>query len=66
MVYLEYNDLNDLYHNFSRLPSRPEFEKYSDDTGAIGATVYLNNILLKSKSFDFNMDLSYLNYTKVK
>lgn len=65
MIYLEYKDFDDLYHSFSRLLIS-DFEKYKNDSFIIGATVYLNNVILKTESCDCTLDMSDFNYTRVK
>lgn len=66
MIYLEYKDFNELYQEFSRWPFYHTNEVSEEDYFFIGQSIHLNNVVIKSSSFDFNMDLSYLNYTKAK
>ena len=62
MIYLEYKDFNDLYHNFSRLLIN-DLDKYKEDSFIVGATVYLNNVVIKTTSCDCNLDMADFNYT---
>jgi len=65
MIYLEYSDFDNLYHDFSRLLIN-DLEKYKDDSFIIGATVYLNNVILKATSCDCHLDMADFNYTRSK
>lgn len=65
MIYLEYKDFDNLYHDFSRLLIG-DLSKYNDDSFIIGATIYLNNVLIKTTSCDCHLDMADFNYTRVK
>ena len=67
MVFLEYKDFNQMYHDFSRYPiTHTEDIKNNPDCFIVGATLYVNNVIIKTSSCDFEMDLSDLNYTIAK
>ena len=65
MIYLEYKDFDDLYHNFTRLLVT-DFDKYEKDTFTVGSTIYLNNVIISTQSCDCHLDMSDFNYTRVK
>lgn len=65
MVYLEYNDFDELYHDLSRIPLL-EYEKYKDDLILSGSTYYMNNVIIRSYDYSCSIDMSKLNYTIIK
>ena len=65
MIYLKYNDFDDLYHRLSRLPLL-EYDKYKDDLILSGSTYYMNNIIIEVPKYDCSIDMSRLNYTILK
>ena len=67
MIYLEYKDFNQLYHDLARYPITHEKElEANKDFFIIGASLYINNLIIKTESCDCNLDLADFNYTKAK
>lgn len=66
MVYLKYKDLDDLYHNFARLPfySREEYGEALVDV--TDTTTWMQDVVLETSSHACSLDMSLLNYTLVK
>ena len=65
MVFLEYKDFDQLYHDFSRYPVY-HYDECKNDSFIIGATIYLNNVIIRTTSSDCHLDMSDFNYTIVK
>lgn len=65
MVCLSYKDLDDLYYNFARLPFY-QYEKYKDHLVTLGASTYMQDVVIEANSHHCSIDMSLLNYTKLK
>lgn len=65
MVGLGYKDLDDLYYNFSRLPLY-HYEEYEEHLTTMGASTYMQDVVLEANSHHCSIDMSLLNYTKLK
>lgn len=68
MIYLEYKDFTELYHELSRFPIKHE-DEFGDDYFNIGASQYINNLIVKTTSHSLEgaqSDLSNFNYTIAK
>ena len=66
MVYLKYLDLDSLYHDFSRLPFYDREEYGKDLVDVTDTTTWMQDVVLEVKSHKCSLDMSLLNYTKVK
>ena len=67
MIYLEFTDFDNLYHDLTRYPITHEKDlKQNSDFFIIGASLYINNLILKATSCDCHLDLADFNYTKAK
>ena len=70
MIYLEYKDFTQLYHDFTRYPLTHEKElKENSDYFNIGASQYFNNVIIKTTSHNLEgpqSDLGNFNYTIAK
>ena len=71
MIYLEYKDFTELYHELSRFPIHHEddFGDFGNDYFNIGASQYINNLIVKTSSHSLEgpqADLSNFNYTIAK
>lgn len=62
MMYLEYQSLDKVHHDFSRLIF-DHFSEYESDFTLSGSTWYLRDVILDIKSPECTIDMSKLNYT---
>lgn len=62
MIYLTYNSLDDVHHNFSRLLFE-HYPEYKEDLVLSGSTWYLRDVNIDVKSPECTIDMSKLNYT---
>lgn len=65
-VYLKYQDLDDLYDNFSRLPFYKRGEFGEELVDVTDTTTWMHDVILEAGSHECSLDMSLLNYTKVK
>ena len=66
MVYLKYKNLDDLYHNFTRLPFY-ERDKYEGELKDLtDTTTWMEDVVLEASSPKCTLDMSLLNYTMLK
>lgn len=66
MVYLRYQDLDELYHNFSRLPFYGRDEYGDDLVDVTDTTTWMQDVVLEVGSHHCSLDMSLLNYTIMK
>lgn len=62
MTCLEYNSLDDVHHDFSRIIFE-NYYKYKEDLTLSGSTWYMRDVVLDIKSPECTIDMSKLNYT---
>lgn len=62
MIYLEYDNLDQVHHDFSRVLFN-NYDQYKDDFTLSGSTWYMRDVCLSIKSPECTIDMSKLNYT---
>lgn len=66
MVYLKYQNLDELYHDFCRLPFYDREEYGKDLVDVTDTTTWMQDVVLEAKSHHCTLDMSLLNYTIMK
>ena len=66
MVYLRYKDLDELYHNFARLPFYNREEYGESLVDVTDTTTWMQDVVLEAQSHSCSLDMTLLNYTLVK
>ena len=71
MIYLEFNDFGQLYHDLTRFPIKheKEFGNFGNDYFEVGQSQYINNLIISTPSHKLegpSSDLGNFNYTLAK